>query len=299
MDFDYKKSGESIYFRCRKEAAKHNPAVSSREKAAELLGISVSTLANYELGITKFVPVDIIVLMADLYNAPELKHTYCAHECPIGRGQPIAVEITSIETIALRLLKTMNDDSIAKKLQGVIDGSIKRLMIWMPPRHGKSMEVTETFPSFYLGHFPDNHVIEVSYGDELARRFGETNRSKIMEFGEWVFGIRISPTQGAKTNWEIDKHTGGMISVGVGGSITGKGADLLICLHWKAERRHCRCLSGPALELPLLALRQRHERQCKQERLHRLRDLRRRPEGRSVLQGGRDGRVRQPDRSPL
>ena len=117
---------------------------------------------------------------------------------------------------------------IAKKLEDIIAGKTKRLMIWMPPRHGKSMEVTETFPSYYLGHFPDKHVIEVSYGDELARRFGETNRAKINEFGEWIFGIRISPTQGAKTNWDIDKHSGGMISVGVGGSITGKGADLLI-----------------------------------------------------------------------
>ena len=117
---------------------------------------------------------------------------------------------------------------IAQKLQDIISGKTKRLMIWMPPRHGKSMMVTETFPSFYLGKFPDKHVIEVSYGDELARRFGNENRAKIYEFGGWVFGIRISPTQGAKTNWEIDKHKGGMISVGVGGSITGKGADLLI-----------------------------------------------------------------------
>lgn len=125
MEFDYKKSGENIYFRCRKEAAKHNPAVSSREKAAELLGISVSTLANYELGITKFVPVDIIVLMADLYNAPELKHAYCANECPIGRGQPIAVEITSIERIALRLLKTMNDDSIKSFRESLVDAALR------------------------------------------------------------------------------------------------------------------------------------------------------------------------------
>jgi len=117
---------------------------------------------------------------------------------------------------------------IAQKLEGVMNGSIKRLMIWMPPRHGKSMEVTETFPSYFLGHFPDKRVIEVSYGDELARRFGETNRAKINEFGQWLFGISISRTQGAKTNWDIAGHTGGMISVGVGGSITGKGADLLI-----------------------------------------------------------------------
>ena len=117
---------------------------------------------------------------------------------------------------------------IAQKLQDIISGKTKRLMIWLPPRHGKSMMVTETFPSYYLGKFPDKHVIEVSYGDELARRFGNENRAKINEFGNWIFGIRISATQGAKTNWEIDHYKGGMISVGVGGSITGKGADLLI-----------------------------------------------------------------------
>ena len=121
METGYTKSGENIYFRCRKEAASSNPAVSSREKAAELLGISASTLANYELGVTKFVPVDIIVRMAELYNAPELKHAYCAHECPIGKGQPIAVEITSIERIALRLLKTMDDESIRSFRESLVE----------------------------------------------------------------------------------------------------------------------------------------------------------------------------------
>lgn len=52
---------------------------------------------------------------------------------------------------------------IANALDDVINGKIKRLMIWMPPRHGKSMEITETFPSYFLGKFPDKRVIEVSY----------------------------------------------------------------------------------------------------------------------------------------
>lgn len=73
---------ENIYFRCRKNAAQHNDKLNSREGAAELLGISVSTLANYELGITKVVPVDAVVMMADLYQAPELKAHYCKHTCP-------------------------------------------------------------------------------------------------------------------------------------------------------------------------------------------------------------------------
>ena len=64
------KDNQNVYFRARKEAAEYNEALSSREKAAELLGISSSTLADYELGITKFVPVDKVVLMSDLYNRP-------------------------------------------------------------------------------------------------------------------------------------------------------------------------------------------------------------------------------------
>ncbi len=62
----------NVYFKARKRAAAYNERLYSREGASELLGISVSTLADYELGNTKVVPVDKVVLMADLYNAPEL-----------------------------------------------------------------------------------------------------------------------------------------------------------------------------------------------------------------------------------
>lgn len=74
------KSNENVYFVARKKAAMYNERLYSREGAAELLGISVSTLADYELGNTKVVPVDKVVLMADLYNAPELKTGYCKYE---------------------------------------------------------------------------------------------------------------------------------------------------------------------------------------------------------------------------
>ena len=67
------KENQNVYFRARKQAAMYNERLSSREGAAEMLGISPSTLADYELGITKFVPVDKVVLMADLYNCPELR----------------------------------------------------------------------------------------------------------------------------------------------------------------------------------------------------------------------------------
>ena len=73
---------QNVYFQARKKAAAYNERLWSREGAAELLGISVSTLADYELGNTKVVPVDKVVLMADLYKTPELITGYCMRECP-------------------------------------------------------------------------------------------------------------------------------------------------------------------------------------------------------------------------
>ena len=58
----------NLYFKARKKAAAYNERLYSREGAAELLGISPSTLADYELGNTKVVPVDKVVLMAEMYN---------------------------------------------------------------------------------------------------------------------------------------------------------------------------------------------------------------------------------------
>ena len=79
---------------------------------AELLGISTSSLANYELGITKIVPVDIVVMMSDLYNAPELRYHYCKNECPIGKDLPMATKAASLEGITIRLLNGLDNDEI-------------------------------------------------------------------------------------------------------------------------------------------------------------------------------------------
>ena len=106
------KDNNNVYFRARKEAARYNERLYSREGAAELLGISVSTLADYELGITKVVPVDKVVLMAELYNCPELKTGYCKHECPIGKTMPMATQVAGIEGIVLRLIRELDSENI-------------------------------------------------------------------------------------------------------------------------------------------------------------------------------------------
>ena len=85
MDSNCRKLGETPYRACRKQAAIYNDALGSMERAAEMLGVSVNTLSNYELGVT-VPPVDIIIVMADLYRAPQLKTMYCKNECLIGRS---------------------------------------------------------------------------------------------------------------------------------------------------------------------------------------------------------------------
>lgn len=102
----------NVYFQARKKAAIYNERLYSREGAAELLGISVSTLADYELGNTKVVPVDKVVLMADLYRTPELITGYCMKECPVHGFLPLATEEKGIQGITLRLLKGFNEDEI-------------------------------------------------------------------------------------------------------------------------------------------------------------------------------------------
>ena len=128
MECNCTKSEVNIYLACRKKAAVYNDKLNSREMAAELLGISVSTLANYELGVTKIVPPDSVVMMSDLYKTPELKNHYCKYDCPIGKGFPMAVEETGLQGITVRILKSLDDEEIRKMKKNLLaiaeDGEI-------------------------------------------------------------------------------------------------------------------------------------------------------------------------------
>ena len=102
------------------------------------------------------------------------------------------------------------------------------LVLSTPPQHGKSQSVTETLPSWYLGRHPDNHVIEISYNEDFAIKFGRSNRRKIEEYGEEIFGIKLSRDNNRAVEFELAEHTGGMISRGVGTGVTGRPAHLMI-----------------------------------------------------------------------
>lgn len=115
------KKYENMYMQARKNAAEWNERLSSREKAAELLGLHESSLADYELDNVKVVPVDRVNAMADLYKCPELKAKYCKHVCPLGQDLPIADEASSFESTVIRILKEFDDERVYLLKKDLVD----------------------------------------------------------------------------------------------------------------------------------------------------------------------------------
>jgi predicted phage terminase large subunit-like protein len=126
------------------------------------------------------------------------------------------------------IANTLGEAVIKRKrmLAGEIPVQTQYIMVNVPPQHGKSMHITETFPSFFLGNFPTEGCIEVSYNDTFASKFGSKNKDKIAQHGMDLFEIGISKDTNAKGEWEITdaegkKTRGGMISRGIMSGITG------------------------------------------------------------------------------
>ena len=119
---------ENVYLHYRKEAAKDLPALTSREGAAELLGISPESLRDYERGVTKTVPADIVLKMSHIYNAPEIRNYYCRSVCPIGEKYTPKIDVDQVEIdrLTLRLLSAFRNISAIKDtlVEIVADGII-------------------------------------------------------------------------------------------------------------------------------------------------------------------------------
>ena len=100
------------------------------------------------------------------------------------------------------------------------------LILSTPPQHGKSMTVTETFPSWYIGKYPDRRCIVACYNDDFAGKFGRRNKSKIEEHGQFIWNISLSKS--SDRDIEIANHSGGIITRGIMAGITGNSGDLII-----------------------------------------------------------------------
>jgi len=101
-------------------------------------------------------------------------------------------------------------------------------MVFMPPRNGKSTLISECFSAWYLGNYPDRRVILSSYEADFAASWGRKARNILEEYGKTIFGIELSKDSTAAHRWDIAGHKGGMVTSGIGGAITGKGAHVYI-----------------------------------------------------------------------
>lgn len=121
MGRDATKATGNPWYEARKRAAEFDDRLYSREGAAERLGMSVSSVADAELGLTKCMPVDKAVLMADMYKAPELLNYYCLNECPIGCRHPISDEVLDVDRITVKILKNLSLDRLGEISQKMLD----------------------------------------------------------------------------------------------------------------------------------------------------------------------------------
>ena len=111
---------------------------------------------------------------------------------------------------------------VSKYLSAVAKGGIKRLMILEPPGHGKTVQISQWFPAWYLGLHPDHILQLVSYGKDLARDSSEIARELMREHGPAYFDVSLDRRRTAATRWHLAGHSGGLRAVGIGGSLTGR-----------------------------------------------------------------------------
>lgn len=118
------KAADNMYYLARSEASKNNSDFSSREKAAEIIGIDRTRLARIELDTIPPYPEE-VKAMAEAYNVPELCNSYCAKECPIGRNTIPEVTIDDFDRLALKVLGSLKDiDSLRASLIAISEDGI-------------------------------------------------------------------------------------------------------------------------------------------------------------------------------
>jgi predicted phage terminase large subunit-like protein len=127
------------------------------------------------------------------------------------------------------MLPNWHIDAITYRLDQVRRKKVKRLMITMPPRYFKSTSTSIAFPAFLLGHDPTVKIITVSYSEILAKKHHNDCRTIMRsDFYRRIFpGTRISDEKDTETEF-MTTQRGGRFTTSVGGTLTGRGANLII-----------------------------------------------------------------------
>ena len=137
---------------------------------------------------------------------------------------------------------------MASAFERVASGELKRLIINMPPRHTKSEFASYLLPAWFLGKYPDKKVIQTSHTAELAVGFGRKVRNLVDkdEYKRIFPGVALQTDSKAAGRWATNKG-GDYFAIGVGGAVTGKGADLLVIDDPHSEQEAALAESSPEI----------------------------------------------------
>ena len=158
-------------------------------------------------------------LLAELEKLQELKMRKLSH----SRFLAFVREVWPV------FISGRHHAKMAAAFERVANGECKRLIINMPPRHTKSEFASYLLPAWFLGKYPHKKVIQTSHTAELAVGFGRKVRNLVdQEVYTKIFpGVGLQADSKAAGRWATNKG-GDYFAIGVGGAVTGKGADLLI-----------------------------------------------------------------------
>ena len=135
---------------------------------------------------------------------------------------------------------------MAKKFEEIAEGKLKRLIINMPPRHTKSEFASYLLPSWFLGRFPQKKVIQSSNTADLAVNFGRKVRNLVQseEYARIFPDVALRQDSKSAGRWATNKN-GEYFAIGVGGTMTGKGADLMIIDDPHSEQEAALAVGNP------------------------------------------------------
>ena len=196
------------------------------------------TLKEIEAAIKsgKMSEADLRVLEASLIKLEKLKDRELCQE----------KFIKFVERVWPTFISGAHHKRMADAFERVANGTCKRLIINMPPRHTKSEFASYLLPAWFLGKFPHKKVIQASNTGELAVGFGRKVRNLVdSDVYNSIFpNLALQADSKAAGRWNTSKG-GDYFAIGVGGTVTGKGADVLIIDDPHSEQEAAMAASNP------------------------------------------------------
>jgi len=178
----------------------------------------------------------------DLYASVE------EHEILKGREESRQSFMTFVKKVWPHFIEGAHHKRMANAFERVARGECKRLIINMPPRHTKSEFASYLLPAWFLGNFPEKKIIQTSHTAELAVGFGRKVRNLVDSdvFSETFPGVGLQADSKAAGRWNTN-HRGDYFAIGVGGAVTGKGADILIIDDPHSEQEAALAATSPEI----------------------------------------------------